>query len=559
MYNIVTFEEMCARVEPSKPLAFDTESTGLYEKTRLAQFYQAGWDKVLLVERPDEVQLQLFLDNCWVVMHNAHYDITAMQQNCCNRWIPKKFDDTFLLARLHYPREEAFNLEAVMTYVLGYDPYKKAGFDKKEMQKSNWSGLLTKDQLMYASIDVRYLLDVYDRVKAQDETMSYQIDMLTLKYCLDFQWNGMPVNMQKVMLRRIENAKKLTANPCPINPNSYIQVRRWLDTTESDDLGLARLAAEGDERAALIRLHRKVLKQNNFLTKYSKPRVIGKFKPSARSGRLTSDDDNLQQIPRSLKEVFEAPPGKVFIYADYAQLELRTIAVITKCIEMIRLFKDGQDLHDFVCKFLFREDFTKEERQITKTCNFNFLYGGGILVFLGILLKQVGIKLGEAKAGELRRKWRNLFKEISAWQERGIAAHRAGKTWKTPFGREYLGKLMTDQLNIQNQGFGAEVAKLALHYILKGGLPKDVLLCDFIHDSFIIEAPDDPAIYEPIAKHVGDSMQEAWFEACKMAPVHDLPMPVKVFVGKNWGDIEKGEGIIHKYELKGLELAPEPV
>lgn len=554
MFEVTTLGAVVNSIDYTAPLAFDTESTGLYEKTRLAQFYQKGWDKVKLVEWPDELLLQQVLSKCFSVLHNAHYDFTALQQNAGNRWVPERFADTFLLARLHFPREEGFTLDDVMTYVLGYDPYKRAGLIKKDMQKSNWSGPLTNEQKLYASIDVYYLLDVYDVVKEQSAELSYELDILTLRYCLDFQWNGMPISMQRVMAKRVDNAKTLAENPCPVNPNSYVQVRRWLETDASDDLALARLAADGCEKAALIRLHRKLLKQNNFLTKYSKPRLFGKIKPSARSGRTTSDDENLQQIPRALKDVFEAPEGRVLLYSDYAQLELRTIAVITRCLTMIALFKDGQDLHDFVCKFLFREDFTKEERQITKTCNFNFLYGGGINVFLGILLKTVGIKLCEAKAGELRNKWRNLFKEIKAWQDRGIAAHRAGKEWQTPFGRRYVGALMTDQLNIQNQGFGAEVAKLAMHYMLKDGLPQDCGLADFIHDSFIVEAPDDPAIYIPLAQHMAESMQKAWFEACKMAPVHDVPMPVKVQVGKNWGDIEKGVGIVHEYRLEGLEF-----
>jgi hypothetical protein len=59
-------------------------------------------------------------------------------------------------------------------------------------------------------------------------------------------------------------------------------------------------------------------------------------------------------------------------------------------------------------------------------------------------------------------------------------------------------------------------------------------------------------VYIPIAEHLAKSMQVAWFEACKMTDVHDVPMPVKVLVGKNWGDIE--EGIFdYKLELDGLQ------
>ena len=111
-------------------------------------------------------------------------------------------------------------------------------------------------------------------------------------------------------------------------------------------------------------------------------------------------------------------------------------------------------------------------------------------------------------------------------------------------GRKYAAKMMTDQLNIENQGAGAEVAKLALHYL---DLPKEAKLCNFIHDSFIIDAPDDPAIYEPVAIQLAEVMQEAWFEMSKLFHIKDLPMPVDVKVGYNWGDIEDDD-VPNKWE-----------
>lgn len=553
-------------LDPTLPLAVDTETIELYGATRCVQLFQRGMPQAAVVEWPGDVELQQFLDNYHCILHNSHYDITVMQQNAGNRFVPKNFDDTFLLARLAFPRLEEYNLQAVMTHVLGYDPYTKAGFNKTEMQKSDWSKtVLSNEQIRYASIDVEYLIDVYDAVVHAKTELSYQVDMLTLRYCLDFQWNGMPIDINRVMAEKVKAMKTIQENPLPknplkptetLNPNSYKQVRALLNTDKSDDLGLAQLAIRGDQNAKLIRLHRKMLKRLNFLAKYSKKRLIGKFKPSARSGRLTSDDENLQQIPRALKTIFGAPPGRVLVYADYAQLELRTIAVITSCMAMIKLFQEGKDLHDFVAEMLFGADFTKEDRQVTKTCNFNFLYGGGIVVFLGILVKTVEIILDERKAGQLRSRWRNLFKEIAGWQERGAVAWRNKEEWATPFGRRYVGNLMTDQLNIQNQGFGAEIAKLALHYTCRDNKLIDMggVLCNFIHDSFIIECDDDPEVYMPIAQHLAESMQTAWFEGCKMTDVHNVPMPVKVLVGHNWGDIESGE-FKYKYELNGMEMS----
>lgn len=557
MYQLVLQEVAEASIDFDAPLFIDTESVELYGKTRLVQLYQEGWNFVRMVEWPDEKWIQHLMRKC--VFHNAHYDITAMQQNAGNRYIPAEFYDTFLAARLAFPRLGEYTLDAVMTQVLGYDPYKKEGLDKKELQKSDWSkSKLSPQQLVYAALDVLHLPAVYHAVKDQFDSLSYKLDMLALRYALDFQWNGLPVQLNKVMDERVACVKTLNENPCPINVNSYIQVRKWLECTESDDLALARLALAGSDKAKLIRLHRKMLKRMNFLGKYAKHRIYGKFKPSARSGRFTSDDENLQQIPRALKGIFGPPPGRVFVYADFAQLELRTIAVITKCVEMIRLFRNYEDLHNFVAIMLFGPNFTKNDRQVTKTCNFNFLYGGGIAVFLGILIKTVEIALNEGTASTLRNKWRRLFKEIAGWQDRGIAAHRKGEVWYTPFGRPYVGNLMTDQLNIQNQGFGAEIAKLALHYLLQDNKLANLggMLCNFIHDSYIVECDDDPAVYMPIAEHMANAMQEAWFEGCRMTDVHNVPMPVKVLVGYNWGDIEEGQ-YIYKFESKGDEFMDE--
>jgi DNA polymerase-1 len=252
---------------------------------------------------------------------------------------------------------------------------------------------------------------------------------------------------------------------------------------------------------------------------------------------------------------YDPEDGRCFVYSDYSQLELRGITAITGEKAMEVLYRAGQDLHDYTAEMLFGKDFTKTDRQIAKTCNFNLLYGGSAGVLGTILLKQTGIILPHFKLEQLARRWKSLYKTIAEWQEKGVRNWRAGRLGSTPFGRRYLGKLMTDQLNIENQGFGAEVAKLAMHY-MKPKLDEleDVKLVNFIHDSYILDCPTDPAVYEPAASIVANCMQEAWFEATKSVAVKDLPMPVNAYVGYNWGAIEAGD-YFYDYALEGLEHA----
>lgn len=537
-YKIVTLSELV--LDSSKPVCFDSETVGKYGRIRLAQFYQQGEAEVQLVEWPEPFALAALLGSYRTYMHNCHYDITTIQQNTDTRWIPKQFDDTFLLSRLAFPRSQAFDLESMLTLACGFDPYERQHLDKKKLQKSNWGvAKLSEDQYLYAATDVYYLPVLIARIEQCEETISYKLDMHALRYSLDFQWNGMPVDPERINARYRANQARIAELAVPINVNSYQQVRKYLETTESDDLALAKMALEGNQKAADLRETRKLIKQNSFLSKYSNHTTLfGKFKPSARSGRFTSDDENLQQIPRSLKGCFTAEEGKVLIFADYAQLELRTICAITACTLMAEKFYAGEDLHDFTTEMIFGTGWTKEQRQLTKTANFNFLYGGGVGVFISILIKSANMLISEREGYALRKRWRNLWREIYHWQEKGIDAWKKQKAWATPLGRQYVGKMMTDQLNIQNQGAGAEVSKLALHYLYPK-IPAGAQLCNFIHDSFILQA--EPEVADETAQLLADSMQEAWREMSKCFAIKDIPMPVEVRIGTNWGDIEAGQ------------------
>lgn len=551
----VKFVELAdLNINTSKPLAFDTETAGFYGIVALAQFYQEDWDHVALVQQPNFIELITTLTPCHIIMQNSHYDLSTIQYHTSSRWIPDRFDDTLLLSRLYFPYLQSFDFETLVTKVLGHNPYKKLGLDKKAMQKSNWAGKLSADQVQYAACDVFYMLDLYNIVKQSEDDMSYKLDMLTLRYCLDFQWNGMPIDQDRVYSKIMQNNKMIDILSPPINVNSWQQVRPYIGEDESDALALTTFMLNGNKKAKQVLRTRKLIKQNSFLRKYENngERAYGLFKPSARSGRLTSNgiesnDHNQQQHPRSCKDVFGFQPGKgkVLVYSDFAQLELRTIAAITSCTKMAQLFYDGVDVHGFTAEMLFGENWTKDDRQMTKTYNFNLLYGGGVGMILSILILQAEILADERKVTRDKRKWQNLWPEIYGWQEAGISSWRKGRPKQTPLGRKYVGNMMTDHLNIENQGAGAEVSKFALHYMLQRIKDQsiDAVLCNFIHDSYIFECDDNPDVYIPLANAIADSMKEAWHEMSKLFKIHDLPMPVEVGVGYNLGDIENGKTI----------------
>jgi len=538
-------------LDQSKPVFFDTETIGLYGKIRLAQFYQHGDSHVQLVNYPDDYILAQIINKYHCVMHNSSYDLSAVQA-AIGKFIPEKFDDTLYLARLHWYKKDSFALDAVLTYILNRDPYKEHGLDKKALQKTNWNvPVLTDKQLVYAAMDVYYMPLIWDECQDVIESTSYRLDILALRYALDFQTNGYPVLKDRLQAKYRENLVKIAEYDLPINVNSYQQVRPYIGSDQSDGLGLAYLALEGNTRAKEVSIVRKIIKENSFLSKFDTPdgRIYGKFLPSARSGRFTCKDQNLQQTPRSTKGCFGYDPdqGEVIVYSDFSQLELRAICAITGEPRMEKLFREGIDVHGYTAEMLFGKDYTPTQRQIAKTCNFNLLYGGGWKTLGNILVKDAGILLTEHELKKIKNKWLNLWRVIAQWQQSGISAWRNSQPWSTPFGRRYVAKMMTDQLNIQVQGFGAEVAKLAMHYMMPRLPEYDAKMLNFVHDDYKIGCAAEEETYKAVSKVVAESMKEAWEEASKCVKIKDLPMPVEVRVGYNIGDMEEGDFL---YELE---------
>lgn len=556
MYNIGTFDTLLSQLNPELPLAVDTETTKLYGKIRLVQFYQQHWDKVLIVEWPDPFELFAImvqrLKDVELVFQFSSYDISTIQNQIGSKFVPKTFEDVFYLARLAYPYEHSFSLDNIMLVTLGFDPYKKHNIDKKLLQKTKWdSNILTDKQYLYASIDVYYLLEAFDKVQEFKEDINYKLDMISVRHALDFQCNGLPVDRGRALAMHKDNQAKVEAINLPINANSWKQVRPYVNLDESDGLALATATLTGNERAGQVLEVRKLLKQNSFIDKFitDDGRVYGRFAPAARSGRFTCKEQNLQQLPRKTKSCFGVAPdsGRLLLYADYPQLELRTIAAITNEIKLIELFKRDGDPHGEVAAQIFGSDYTKEHRQVTKTYNFNLLYIGGAGMVQSILIKDQMTYRGLELIKKEIHQWKKAWPGIAAWHEEVIRSHRRGRLRQTPMGRRYMGQRLTDHANIENQGFGSEIAKLAMHYMMPDIKSNDALFCNFIHDSYIIEMDREEDRAKKVAGHIRDAMTEAWYEGCKMVEVKDIPMPAQVFGGFNWGDIENGDTL---FEVK---------
>ena len=143
----------------------------------------------------------------------------------------------------------------------------------------------------------------------------------------------------------------------------------------------------------------------------------------ARTGRISSSEPNLQNIPvrteegKRLREYFTAPDGKVLCDADYSQIELRVLASIANDENMINAFKSGADIHTATAAQVFGmpEDMvTPELRSRAKAVNFGIVYGIGAFS----LSKDIGVS--RAEADRYIKNYLATYKGVAAYMENTI-------------------------------------------------------------------------------------------------------------------------------------------
>lgn len=148
------------------------------------------------------------------------------------------------------------------------------------------------------------------------------------------------------------------------------------------------------------------------------------------TGRLSSEKPNLQQVPREgvLRSVFGAPPGWVFVEADYAQVELRIAAMLAQEPTLLRIFHTGGDPHlvtaaelaELSPEAVLASDATgkTEHRKKAKPVNFGFLYGMGEAKFIDYAFDNYGLVVNEQESHEYRQKYFRLYPRLLTWHAR---------------------------------------------------------------------------------------------------------------------------------------------
>jgi DNA polymerase I len=263
----------------------------------------------------------------------------------------------------------------------------------------------------------------------------------------------------------------------------------------------------------------------------------------AATGRLSSTDPNLQNIPirtregRRIRQAFVAPPGHSLIAADYSQIELRIMAHLSGDATLLRAFAEDRDVHQATAAEVFGvalELVSADQRRSAKAINFGLMYG---MSAFG-LARQLGIGRGDAQ------KYMDLYFErypgVKRYMEETRRQAREAGFVETVFGRRlYLPEIQSrnaalrqyaerSAINAPMQGTAADIIKRAMievdAWLQSSGIPARLIMQ--VHDELVLESAD-----EAIGTLVGQ-IRTHMVRAADLA----VALKVDVGVGRNWDE-----------------------
>ena len=397
------------------------------------------------------------------------------------------------------------------------------------------------------------------------------IDMPTIEVLSDMQWNGIYLDetelneFGKELKAKLEKITKIIYEMAgeEFNINSTKQLGEILfekmklpvikktKSGYSTDVDVLEKLKKEDPIIEQILEYRQLMKLNSTYVEGLKPYINSKTKrihsffhqTITATGRISSTEPNLQNIPtrfelgKRVRKAFKPEEGKVYIDADYSQIELRVLAAISEDEHMIQAFKEGEDIHKQAASKVFKtpiDEVTKEQRSNAKAVNFGIVYGisdFGLGNQLGISRKKAKQYIDEylEQYSGIKNFMGNITEEAKEQGYVETLFHR----------RRYIPELKSNNymvrqfgaraaMNTPIQGTAADIMKIAMIKVYKEikdrKLKSKIILQ--VHDEMMIEVPENEI--EEIKEILKTSMETA--------VELKVPLIADISVANNWYD-----------------------
>jgi DNA polymerase-1 len=266
---------------------------------------------------------------------------------------------------------------------------------------------------------------------------------------------------------------------------------------------------------------------------------------TAATGRLSSSDPNLQNIPvrselgREIRAAFVAGPGNTLLSADYSQIELRILAHFSKDPALVKAFRTGQDIHALTAEEVFGVGpllQNAEHRRAAKAINFGIIYGQ---TPFGLAAQ---LSIDQKEAAQFIAAYFARYRGVKEYLEGSLAEARRTTVTRTMLGRTRpVPEITSTQFNLRNfaertalntplQGTAADLIKLAMIHIARELAEQkfQARMILQVHDELLFEVPHGEV--DRLSALVRRAMEH----------VHELEVPllVEMKAGPNWRDMK---------------------
>ncbi len=511
-----------------------------------------------------------------IVGHNLKFDMMILKRH---GWlIPEPFFDTMIAAYILDAGAFTFSLDDCAARELGYRMQPITELIGKGAKQISFDLVSVSDAYPYAAEDAWATLALYKIYKARlkqspAKKVFYELDLPLMPVLMQMEELG--ISIDEKVLSEISHElnieiKKLTEEIYEIsgyefNLNSTQQLaillfdemklptKKKTKTGFSTDNSVLEALSEDYEIASKIIDYRQLVKlQNtyvNALPRLVNPqtqRIHSSFNQCvASTGRLSSTNPNLQNIPirtktgREIRKAFIAGDDDFLIMAaDYSQIELRLLALMSGDEKMLKAFEDNIDIHKQTAAQINDvelKDVNSDMRRAAKTINFGLMYGMGQRK----LARELSISQSDAKT--MIENYFAQFPAISNFKAECIAKVRSSGRALTLFDRV----LDLPGIRSRNKGISSEAERIAVNMPIQGSAadlikramlsihakihsePKIRMIMQ-VHDELVFEVHKDFAVQAE--KLVRDEMEAALPQEYR----HKIRLSVDVGIGKNW-------------------------
>ena len=277
-------------------------------------------------------------------------------------------------------------------------------------------------------------------------------------------------------------------------------------------------------------------------------RVHSSFNQTITStGRLSSSNPNLQNIPiktdfgKQIRKAFTTNTDKYIVTADYSQIELRILAILSEDAIMCQAFREKIDIHTNTAAKIFKKpenEVDSAERRKAKMINFGIIYGMGAKS----LSKELGLSLNEAK--DFIDHYYHHFPTIKKYlEQQKLLAHQKGYVETIYKRRLYLSAIHSANqrnvaeaeriaVNMPIQGSAADIIKIAMINIYNRIKDRsDIKMLIQVHDELVFEVSQ--ASLNEVAVLINSEMERALDEDFRKK----VRLLVDIEYGNSWGDV----------------------